>query len=137
MTIIEFLEARIAEDEAAATRAAEVFPGSWDIEDRGHHAHVVCDGPNFHHVSELDQQQAPNAWLGGALQNVANFQPARVLAECAAKRAIIAEYDGLTFEQRKTFDAWEPYRSVMRNVLAQMAAVYKDHPDYEPEWARG
>lgn len=92
MTITEFLEARIAEDEAAARRAAEVFPGSWDIEDRGHHAHVVCDGPNFHYVSELDQKQAPDVdWLGGALQNIANYQPARVLAECAAKRVIMAE----------------------------------------------
>ena len=40
---------------------------------------------------------------------------ARVLAECAAKRAIIV------YSPPKT--------------LQHLAAVYKDHPDYQQEWA--
>jgi hypothetical protein len=73
----------------------------------------------------IEYQQYPGWW-----------KPARVLAECASKRAILGEYEGLTFEQRSTFDSWEPYRSVMRAVLKSLAAVYKDHPDYQKEWAK-
>jgi inosine/xanthosine triphosphate pyrophosphatase family protein len=49
------------------------------------------------------------------------YDPARVLAECAAKRAIIeltANCDGYTQE-------------AMRRTLA---AAYSDHPDYRQEW---
>lgn len=106
-------------------RAAEVFPGSWDVEDRGWHAHVVADGPNFLHVSELDQQQAPNVWLGGALANIANYQPSRVLAECAAKRELIEIHtacDDVSYGDASTCPE-----------IRIIAAVYKDHPDYQDQ----
>lgn len=140
MTITEFLEARIAEDEAAALRAAEVFPGVWDIEDRGHHAHVVSDGPNFHYVSEIDQRQAPGVWLGGALESIANFNPARVLAECAAKRAIVEEHGNseslIHSPLCRTCHDYNDHDAVdwPCPTIKALAAVYASHPDYRQEW---
>jgi hypothetical protein len=57
---------------------------------------------------------------------VISIDSTRVLAECAAKRAIIEAFDP---------DApdLDPY--VGRDVIAMLAAVYKDHPDYQQEWA--
>jgi hypothetical protein len=143
VTITEFLEARIAEDEAAARRCEKAFPGSWDVEDRGYHAHVVCDGPYFHHVSELDQQHTNVDHLGGALQMIADFNPARVLAECAAKRAIIGGHEG----RRDLYGGRDAYLCEMCTeagpnaqgwpcaTLKALAAVYSDHPDYDKDWA--
>jgi hypothetical protein len=51
----------------------------------------------------------------------------RVLAECAAKRAIIAQQDA-------ALDTYAGAR-VLDHVLQALAAVYKDHPDYRQEWA--
>jgi len=97
MTITEFLEARIGEDEARAK-----------------------------YVSEYGD-------TGGL------FDPARVLAECAAKRAVIeqrqtyakavAESEGIAFVGARCG------QEVIGDVLKLLAAVYKHHPDYQQEWA--
>jgi hypothetical protein len=128
-TITEFLLARIAEDEAAAHRCAAVFPGSWDVEDRGWHAHVVCDGPIFHYVSELNQQNTSAEWLGGVLGMIADFQPSRVLSECAAKRALLDQHE----EAGPVCITCE--RAFPCPTLSILASVYKDHPDYDESWA--
>ena len=49
---------------------------------------------------------------------------ARVLAECAAKRAII--FGAKPFACADMHD----------ESLRALAAVYADHPDYQPEWAQ-
>ena len=111
MTIIEFLNAHIAEDEAAARAVLEKSaPDGWD-----------------------NPTETGNFWRE-EVEFWDRFDPERVLAECAAKRGILAEYEGLTFESRSVMDSWEPYRSVMRNTLAQMAKVYESHPDYDKGW---
>jgi hypothetical protein len=145
VTVTEFLEARITEDEAAARRCEKAFPGSWDVEDRGYRAHVVCDGPYFHHVSELDQQHTNVEHIGGALQMIADFNPARVLAECAAKRQVIeaALDDANSIDlELACCHSVEKLRANLCPVFAPgprairaLAAVYKDHPDYRQEWA--
>jgi len=44
------------------------------------------------------------------------FSPARVLVECAAKREVLKWVTDFT-------------------VLEALAAVYRDHPDHDPNWA--
>lgn len=100
MTITEFLEARITEDEAQAK-----------------YVHEYGD-------------------TGGL------FGPARVLAECAAKRTIIEQAEEATGldmsvdnDRRvasRDMDV-EPYCGDV--ILASLAAVYADHPDYQQEWS--
>ena len=47
------------------------------------------------------------------------FDPARVLAECVAKRRIV-----------ETFVMWQ-YGDT---ILSYLATPYSDHPDYREEW---
>ena len=125
LTLTDFLLARIAEDEAAARRCAEAFPPPWDVSDRGHSATVKADEPNFWTVTELPQSPSLDGWLGDYLDHIAWHDPARVLAECEAKRRIVevARYapDG-------------PGGWGFRRILINLALPYADHPDYRDEW---
>lgn len=86
MNITEFLEARIADDEARAR-----YP-------------YLASSPD------------------------PLFSPARVLAECTAKREVIRWWtDGLIGYVRVDDE--------LTNPLLPLAAIYKDHPDCQKEWA--
>jgi Family of unknown function (DUF6221) len=122
MTLTEFLMARIAEDEAVA-RA--VTPGPWWIEKTSSHMDTetwaVADIERFrgytNHVSVGEDK--PLA------EYIARHDPARVLAECEAKREIIKAADevgrGTGWITTQTF-------------LQLLALPYADHPDYQQEW---
>ena len=65
----------------------------------------------------------------------------RILAECAAKRAVIVLAQKAA-EAEREFDDYEWQGTVKRReplagdaILYALAAVYKDHPDYQEEWA--
>lgn len=64
--------------------------------------------------------------------------PARVLAECAAKRAIVAEW-----EDTDTGETWllegadAGYALAIDHAVRALAAVYADHPGYLDEWRVG
>jgi len=111
MNITEFLEARIAEDEALANAAtANYAPDAWDN---------PASAGNYYpaDVAFWDHQA-----------------PARVLAECAAKRAIIEDW-----EDPNGDGVWEGYdygcALTTDRAARALAAVHKDHPDYQQEWA--
>ena len=63
---------------------------------------------------------------------------ARVLAECAAKRAIIHRYiyerDEPSYT-REDADRSGGAEVALEMALYDLAAVYKDHPGYRSEWA--
>ena len=61
---------------------------------------------------------------------VARKAPARVLREVEAKRRIIQEH----VDQVEMDDPCVPIVAGER-PLRHLAAVYADHPDYDPEWA--
>jgi len=123
MNITEFLEARITEDEAALERTGP-FPHST------HSADVVG----------TYRPDCPDC-LGVPSR-------ARVLAECAAKRAILQLH-----EQYEVFDlnpdgycrectdsGWDGFLDGASAVdfpcptVKAIATVYAGHPDYEPTW---
>lgn len=123
MNITEFLEARIAEDEAQATK----------------------------HLPSLSSHGLGDYGL-------------RVLAECEAKRAIIEQHQNwpvyvesepseleqvasglndVTYRMTRQM-AWLTTREYVKRfgtepptapMIRTLAAVYKDHPDYQQEWA--
>jgi hypothetical protein len=88
-----FLLARYDEDEAAARDAEAGMDRPW-----------------------LAYKQVQTA----ACRHMGTWDPARVLAECEAKREIVQWYGGALAEH-------EP-------ALRLLAAVYADHPDYDPSW---
>jgi hypothetical protein len=129
MTITEFLEARIAEDEAEARAAT---PGPWDsmTEETG-------NGENIYYTVEHGDTQlldmADSSGQGRAdAYHIARHNPARVLAECEAKRAI-AGLHKVGADQCDEHNAM--FESIPCPTIRALAAVYKDHRDYQQEWA--
>jgi Family of unknown function (DUF6221) len=130
--LIAFVEARIAEDERDAQLMARVFPPPWDVNDRGHSATVKADAPHFPIVTSIDQAQVPESdagrWPGELISHIARHNPARVLADVAAHRAILEEL------RRQYDDGTSGEGTATRAVLA-LARVHAAHPDFWPAWA--
>ena len=118
MTIIEFLEARIAEDEAQAEKASVSMHGQKHVDQWDYSSYILS--------SERDSTPEQDEF-------VAEWWPARVLAECAANRAIFEVAVRLE-EKRLDENLWSmDYVDIA--VLAPLAAIHSDHPDYQQEWA--
>lgn len=130
--LIDFLNARLDETEMWANRCAEVYPTPWYVSERGHCATVKANEPGFSVVAGVDQSQAtPGCWPGEHLEHIVNHDPARVLADVKAKRRIVdAHRSGFPDEDRYAV-GWHDMRV---NALYWLAAVYADHPDYDPNW---
>ena len=119
MTLVEFLEARLAEDELMATAAIEgaadwhVFYAYRDVKDGDGHYVVLAD------------RQCPTAEQAA---HIARHSPVRVLRQTEAARVVIAEFLRL--------DALGdlPGRAVAETALKQLAAVHWDHADFDPAW---
>lgn len=110
MTIVEFLLARIDEDEAPAMLARRE-----------------------EHLMRRDDPQLRAERADGYAQVL--ISSGRVLAECQAKRAIIAEHGGRPPFHVDPCDAHDvDMRTIPCDTLRHLAAVYADHPDYRDEW---
>jgi hypothetical protein len=121
--LVEFLKARLDDDEAMAREAAEHAP---EGSARWHAAYSRDDlDPAFWTVATAPLSYTPVAGPDlppGLAQHIARWDPARVLAEVAAKRRIPEFYEELG----------DPSLYVVMQHLAQ---VYADHADYDPKWS--
>jgi len=137
-TITEFLEARIAEDEAVA-RAAK--SGRWKTEavEHGRFAGIesrIYSLTGSHILLSHTDGEAGQATNENAA-HIARHDPARVLAECAAKRAIIEEHYWRSEEGHRGCGlcnynrdyGWEETGPC--KTIRALAAVYADHPEYQ------
>jgi len=143
MNITEFLLARIAEDEDRAKRAAFGWGDTWRT--------VSDDEDEWYMIRAEGKREVVGGEDIDVIRHIANQDPARVLAECAAKRVILAHYerhrenrdarrspraleveDERAAQERRTQEART--RTAEVAVLA-LAGVYKEHPDYQREWA--
>ena len=117
-TLTDFLLARIEEDEAVARVAADGGDGRWSVNGRyKDDARIDGYGIIIYDEGGHTVEQA---------QYIARHDPARILDECAAKRAIVERYSylyhygdggGLAFD------------------LRALASVYAAHEDYRDQWA--
>lgn len=127
-TITEFLLARIAEDEAVAREADGRAWWIADGDEWGSNVHDEATGKVV--ADQISDRHAAH---------IVRHDPARVLAECEAKRRVI-EYswgDRLSIEgewgsgrSREEMDAKDDVPDVVR----ALAAIYAEHPDYREEW---
>lgn len=146
-TLAEFLLARLAEDEQVA-RAASAHRGpEWCVEeqppprwgDASPDETVLAHGKPIA-VSDSD--------YGGLLivDHIARWDPARVLAEVEAKRAIIALHPARGVQGGPPYrwacrccdyapTDWEGYVDYPCPTLQTLASPYASHPDYDPAWA--
>jgi len=149
-SLVEFLLARIEEDEASARAAVgNDGPPTW-LEDDTDGVYGVRPDVDWDEVCQSHTYGVPNecdfnptacgismtddlVLEHARARHIARHDPARVLAECAAKRQILADhepYDGTELcgghDGRHTVE-----QCALRRVLAM---PYAGHPDYNPEW---
>ena len=107
-TLTEFLLARIEEDERAAKRG--LSKPQYGVGNLGDNAADEVIGMGYN-----------EGCVKAGMKHFSRWMPARVLAECAAKRQIVEllEYDGSP-------EAWLTLRA--------LASVWADHEDYREEW---
>lgn len=127
MDIAEFLTARYDEEQQLAKRAmGQYADGSpwgphWTYDRE--HFRVLIDGQLAAAVEETSDVDG---------EHIAYHDPAHVLADIAAKRAVLAYLQRVT-EVMLDANLWtlaDPRTTAMR----QLAAPYADHPDFRPEW---
>ena len=133
--LVEFLRARLDEDEQTATAATSATFGedpTWTSKDDGTgeqtHGYVMAD-----HTA-ICGHDGDDVLLPVA-DHIARHDPARVLREVEAKRQLLTRYE---VHRDAAFPDYEGgYASAMDDALAILAAVHSDHPDYQQEWATG
>jgi Family of unknown function (DUF6221) len=143
MDLAEWLLEQIAEDEAAALAAGRDYPAPW----RGRELDAAGESLESGIVFDADSTEVVY-WEAGSREaadrlgeHIARWDPARVLAECAAKRAIVDEHrpDELLsgpndprcrrcFEYPSGHNFAHPCRT-----LRLLAQPYADRPGYLPE----
>lgn len=128
-TLTEFLLARIAEDEVVARAGGSITTLDWEFANDAEPS-IGCIGMT---IASVEQPA-----LG---PHIARHDPARVLAECAAKRQIVELHhrvrDLIEMENLKRGPTWGCvcYGGWPCATIRALATVYADHPDFRAEWA--
>lgn len=125
MTITEFLLARIEEDEELARAAVQDGGGErWQIS-VVHGAMVqLDDGTEWGGETVIYDEGRPGEEQAA---HIARHDPARVLAECEAKREIVRLH-------ATDADCREARNRHGCETLIALVAVFSDHPDFRSEW---
>jgi len=127
LSLTAFLAARLDEDEAAA-RAASA-PSPWKAAEHEADSWIVTDATS----EPLIYDEGTPDLLEAA--HIARHDPARVLREVAAKRAILAEHQEAASGGYCEL-CYYGYGggSWPCPTVRALASVYSDHPDYREEW---
>ena len=124
--LTKFLLARIAEDEAVARAAGEPPWDEWRYDDGGevYHAESLRNDPDnrgYLNGVTCDSEGLSPSVTEEVGRHVSRHDPARVLAECAAKRHQLDE--ALVWGE-----------GCLDVIARYMAEVYAEHADYREEW---
>jgi hypothetical protein len=131
-TLADFLLARIAEDQAAARKC--VGP-EWDT---GLPA-TIHPNPTTYRTVVRQVGHVCGSIIAADAEHIARWDPARVLAECDAKRRIVELVQGPLTEIAQTAigccETTDPGDTeVGDKILRALALPYADHENYRPEW---
>lgn len=136
MNITDFLHARIEEEE---TKAQQLFD---DLSNQIRDEKLRPDDRGPYTPTRLlksslwAQYDGQTRWRNFARgQHIADLaNPTRILAECEAKRKIIADWEAAekSAGNYPTIDAG--YALGLEVAVQHLAATYSNHPDYNQEW---
>lgn len=145
--LVEFLTARLNEEQRLAEWAAKPHlgpqePGDtavWQVEEWVPSEHEEGAVPAAIWVTDRSEmgigQMRPDR---GIPAHIAYWDPARVLADIAAKRAIVAEYRTHAEHRQRYGDKETDYswgaRTKLDWICKLLAAPYAAHPDYDEAW---
>ena len=149
MDLIEFVTARYDEGEQLARHAAHIAreagtrwvvgPARY-VEDY-EFVSIHTEPPNVIEVAGAGFDGTGGIHGLVYAEHIARHDPARVLADIAAKRAIVAEYRSHLEHREKYGDKETDYswgaRTKLEWICRVLAAPYAEHPDYDPAWAVG
>lgn len=139
--IVAFLEARLAEEEAGANVAIQ---GTWEVLELDGELSIRADQSAVHRPRTEFQHVSEHVYDRADADHIARWDPTRVLAEIAAKREIVRDYQIVlannAIEKANGGDAVmiaarDLIAKSLRMVLRRLAAPFADHPDYDPVWA--
>lgn len=136
MDLVEFLQARLDEDEATAKDAAMRRGPTWCVDEYpappqwGHDPRPETVLAGGKPIVESDPD------YGGLLvvEHIARHDPSRVLAEVEAKRKIIERHQPVRVGPRAGIDCFADGDLYPCDELRLLALPDADHPDYRPEW---
>lgn len=148
MDIVEFLTARLDEDEAAARAAITTYDdGQWT-----YGLITKREDYEFYSIHTISPQTVEIAGSGfdstGGVHeerfaaHITRWDPAHCLADVSAKRAMIALH-AVEDERMHECVGSDPVIGIVTDYVANcqtlrlLVAPYADHPDYEPAWAIG
>ncbi len=128
MNLADFLLARIDDDQRQAEQAT---PGPWQsvqTDDTTHGWNVEARGRGGirYDVAVDHARPGQGACRGADAAHIVRWDPARVLAECDAKRRVIELQRSDLRDDPQDWEADE--------VLRLLALPYAGHPDYRAEW---
>jgi hypothetical protein len=134
LSLSDFIGQRLDEDEATARAAMEHSEGRWDwsMHNPRPYRTFLADERGSVVLPAQNDDVFPSA---GVAAHIARHDPARVLREVEAKRAILdltKDPDGPDGENLNW--AYGIHAEAHQTVLRHLAAVYADHPDYRQEW---
>ncbi len=128
---------RIAEDEAVAHSASYQRWRAFQPGDHGDYGWWVweeTEDPHYHAVADCNATDGENPEQEGAdAEHIARWDPARILAECDAKRRIIARLT--EFARTEDDDHYGEHTMALVDTLEFFALPYAGRPGYRSEWA--
>jgi len=141
MNIIDFIEARIAEDEQIAQAAR---PGPWIDEHGTRIGPKIGDG--YLMVPESELAPCEDYIPDGDTTHIARHDPERVQSRSAAIRTIIEDRLVLLEQIDNEWGCCHSANQIRRgeckdnplgsdSAFRALAAIYRDHPDYDTTWS--
>lgn len=132
--LIEFLRARLAEDESAALAASgpKARFTQWDLSEwhgREEPHSLIGQGTAGQPYALGHFTSSPIPTVQAA--HIARHDPARVLAEVEAKREVIRLAER-AYDFAPTFTTG--FASAMEQALRMFAQPFAGHPDYREDW---
>jgi hypothetical protein len=129
--LIIWLRTQYDADERIATSAAGAYPhwvassGAVCQQDTGGSGYLAT-GP---YETDLDED---------VIEHMVLHDPARVLADIAAKRAILDEYERASAAVPEDEQLWNTsengYRAGLATAIEHLATAYADRPGWREEW---
>jgi len=146
MTLVEFLTARLDEDEQVARWAIQYsglrdrgLAESWEVVRTGEEGRSLLIQTRYEALRSKPVTEFYDAAFHRPLaDHIARHDPARVLREVEAKRRLVERYERAVSQSASVSQYIRGqdhgYEEACRDALHDAAAVYSDHPDYREEW---
>lgn len=151
--LVEFLRARLAEDEEAACQSAHFGGGingyHWQVsgshaDDGGTYWRIVAVAKAGRHEQVVEVVGSGMSGGGAHTEQVAlhavRHDPARALREVEAGRKMLRHYESAVISLRNAGQTGEVHDlmtgavNTLRAVLLDHARVHAEHPDFRQKW---